>query len=167
MFAISRRPLRRFAGTGAAAFLLSAAVVGLAPAPASAHSLSDIVRSSEGCGWSSGSYTNQDSRSAVNRNGSRYGTVYLLWSGTYGENCVVTRKESWHGTLTWTNAELHYRSSGSGAEGVVQDEGQYGHYAAITQKTSGHCVRFLGSISSGGHGGPLATGSRDEWGNCG
>ncbi|WP_433444268.1 hypothetical protein [Nonomuraea sp. CA-141351] len=165
MSAFARHPFRRFANATAAT-LLSAAVIGLTSTPASAHSLSEVVRSSKGCGWSSGAYTTQDSRSAINRKGTRYGKVYLLWSSRYGQNCVVTLKSSWHGTATFTQAVLFYRSSGSGAEGDVEDNGQYRHYAAVAEHTSGQCVRFYGAISSGGHGGPLAQGSRNAWGNC-
>ncbi|MEU6787432.1 hypothetical protein ABZ912_50290 [Nonomuraea angiospora] len=166
MSAIARHSYRRFANASAAALLLSAAVVGLTSTPASAHGLSEIVRSSKGCGWPSGGYTTQDSRSAVNRKGTKYGKVYLLRSSKYGQHCVVTLKSSWHGTATFTQAVLYYRSSGSGAEGNVEDNGRYGHYAAVAGLTSGQCVRFYGAISSGGHGGPLAQGSRNTWGNC-
>ncbi|MFD9941230.1 hypothetical protein ACFWYW_44570 [Nonomuraea sp. NPDC059023] len=161
-----RDPFRRLAPAAAGTLLLSAAVIGLAPAPAAAHSLSAAVRSSQGCGWSSGGYKVQDSRSVVNRKGTRYGTVYLLWSSRYGQNCVVTLKSAWHGRATFTQAALFYRSSGSGAEGVEEDDGRYRHYAAAKQNTAGQCVRFYGAISSGGHGGPLAQGARNGWGNC-
>ncbi|WP_433513234.1 hypothetical protein ACQP2T_58025 [Nonomuraea sp. CA-143628] len=166
MSAFARHPFSRFAGSTAATLLLSAAVIGLTSTQASAHSLSEVVRSSKGCGWSSGGYTTQSSRSAINRKGTKYGKVYLLWSSKYGENCVVTLKSSWHGRATFTQAVLYYRSSGSGAEGNADDNGRYRHFAAAVEHTSGQCVRFYGAISSGGHGGPLAQGSRNAWGNC-
>ncbi|MEV4070217.1 hypothetical protein ACGFJC_27125 [Nonomuraea fuscirosea] len=166
MSALARRPLRKIVNASACTLLFVTAAIGLTATPASAHSLSGAVRSPKGCGWSSGGYTTQDSRAVVNRKGTRYGRVYLLWSGKYGQNCVVTLKSAWHGRATFTQAALFYRSSGSGAEDVVKDDGRLRHYAAVKQHTAGQCVRFYGAVSSGGHGGPLAEGARDSWGNC-
>ncbi|MFC7331119.1 hypothetical protein [Marinactinospora rubrisoli] len=127
--------------------------------PASAHTLEEAVRSPSGCGWSSGGYDTLDSEPVTTGSGTRYGTVYLLWSSTYQQNCVVTLKSSYHGTSTRTGAGLSIQDVGR-----YGDDGSYAHYAAVARDAAGRCVAYEGYIYSPG--GTQAWGGRPSWGNC-
>ncbi|OOC54092.1 MULTISPECIES: hypothetical protein [Nocardiopsis] len=152
----------------AVAMAIASAALLLSPAAASAHTLGDAARSSGGCGWASGSYTTLDSRpirrwSGSGWNGAQTGTVYLLWSNTYQENCVVTLKSHAHGTSTLTTAILYLYNPPEGD--AYTDRGNYGHYAAVSRSAAGRCVRFHGSIDTTD--GSTSQGTRTTWGNCG
>ncbi|MFC4562423.1 hypothetical protein ACFO4E_11220 [Nocardiopsis mangrovi] len=138
---------RRAARAGGRISVLAAALLGVVLAtagPAAAHTLDEAVRAGDGCGWSSGGYINQDSGAATTNSGTRLGTVYLLWSGTYQENCVVTLKthSSVHGVATWTESYLYMHPS----TGFHRDGDYYSHYAAAEGPTRGVCVSYQGEI---------------------
>ncbi|NKY99601.1 hypothetical protein [Nocardiopsis alborubida] len=150
---------RTLARAGAALALTAATLFALS-APASAHTLDQAARASAGCAWISGSYSTLHSSPVTTAGGATYGRVYLLWSSTYGQNCVVTLKTgSTHGTPTYTRASL-YLQNGSGAH----ETGDYSHYAAASRAAAGVCVRYSGAIR--GTTGTLATGGRSNWANC-
>ncbi|WP_159945026.1 MULTISPECIES: hypothetical protein [unclassified Nocardiopsis] len=153
----------RFIKKALSALGLSASMLFLAAAPASAHTLDEAVRAGAGCGWTSGSYSTLHSAAVTTNGGTRYGTAYLLWSNTYQQNCVVTIKSgATHGVSTRTAAYLYL--SGSGNE-YYYDDGNYAHYAARAYGAGGRCVAYAGIIY--GTSGTLATGGRSEYGNCG
>ncbi|KIH99855.1 hypothetical protein LP52_04970 [Streptomonospora alba] len=154
MFSRSRRAYGRVAlivSVIAAGVLVSAS-------PASAHTLNQAVRAPAGCAWLSGGYSQLDSDAVETSSGTRYGTVYLLWSNTYRQNCVVTRKTgSLHGTSTWTDATLYRQDGGSS-----WNRSNFSHYAAASAATGGVCVKYRGIIRSGqgSSGGTKAEGGR-------
>jgi hypothetical protein len=164
-YRLELKMLRLVRRSAIAALTATALVAGLTlvATPASAHSLDTAVRASAGCGWSSGSYSIRDQRAVTNAAaGVRLGTVYLLWHGGRGENCVVTRKTgSSHGTASQTSAIL----TRQGLSGVA-DIGQFSHYAAAAGFARNVCVKFLGTIKHPTTG-VLAAGGRSTWGNCG
>ncbi|MDT0330307.1 hypothetical protein [Nocardiopsis lambiniae] len=135
----------------------------LAVAPASAHSLDQAVRAPAGCAWLSGGYSALHSSAVTTPAGTRYGTVYLLWSNTYRQNCVVTLKTSFHGTPTWTTSTLWLQNGSR-----YREQGNYGHFASTTAAAAGVCVAYWGTISStpGSTGGITASGGRLEYDNC-
>ncbi|WP_174546320.1 hypothetical protein [Nocardiopsis dassonvillei] len=140
-----------------------ASVLFLTAVPASAHTLDQAVRAGAGCGWTSGSYTTLHSAGARNSaSGINYGTVYLLWSSTYQENCVVTLKTGpAHGVESRTTAYLMLQSPNE----TVGDDDNYAHYAAVSYPARGRCVAYIGSMYLPGVG--LASGGRITYGNCG
>ncbi|MFC4560501.1 hypothetical protein ACFO4E_01390 [Nocardiopsis mangrovi] len=146
---------------------LFAAALALAAPPASAHTVEDAVRAPAGCSWLTGGYDTLHSSPVTTSSGAVYGRVYLLWSGTYQQNCVITLKPEgspFHGTATWTQAELFIQPNGR-----YYEQGDYGHYASTRAATAGLCVAYAGTIRSapGSSGGTVATGGRSSWGNCG
>ncbi|WP_159940620.1 MULTISPECIES: hypothetical protein [unclassified Nocardiopsis] len=149
----------------ATALAVLLAVVCATASPASAHTLGSAVTSSTGCGWSNGAYTILHSSTISVVEEGRQGTVYLLWNGTYGQNCVVTLKTGpSHGTQTWTWARLYIRTASGGYE-TRYDEGDYAHYAAKSASTRGVCVAYQGGIE--GLNGQDGYAGRTEYGNCG
>ncbi|MGW0561745.1 hypothetical protein ACWDZ4_14310 [Streptomyces sp. NPDC003016] len=96
-----------------------------------------------------------DSRTILNPAGAENGTVYLLWSGTYGENCVVTPTTAGHGISQSMSARLGVQGVGS-----YTDSGTCSHFAAVSRNAAGKCVNSSGSISGSSAG-------RDSYGNCG
>lgn len=150
-----------------AAMILSIVAAGalVSASPASAHTVEQAVRAPAGCAWLSGGYSILHSDAVETSSGTRYGTVYLLWSNTYRQNCVITRKTgSLHGTSTWTDATLYIQNGGSS-----WNRSNYSHYAAATAAAGGKCVAYRGIIRSGqgSSGGIKAEGGRNSWGNCG
>ncbi|MFJ9552511.1 hypothetical protein ACIRPH_01765 [Nocardiopsis sp. NPDC101807] len=146
-----------------AALSVIASVLFLTAAPASAHTLDQAVRAGSGCGWTSGSYTTLHSDGAHYRpTGIQYGTIYLLWSSTYQENCVVTLKISLaHGVESRTSAYLYMLSP---AERVGDDD-NYAHYAAVSYPARGRCVAYTGYVYVPFVG--PASGGRSAYDNCG
>jgi hypothetical protein len=154
------RGIRRTLARSAAALSLVAAALFVSTSPASAHTLDEAVRASAGCAWLSGSYNNLHSSPVRTSGGTTYGTVHLLWSSTYRQNCVVTLKTgSTHGVATTTRAELFLQSGGS-----YWEQGDFAHYAAASAATAGVCVAYQGRIQ--GTSGTWATGGRSTWDNC-
>lgn len=154
------RGIGRNIARSAAALTMVAAALFAYSAPASAHTLESAVRSAEGCSWLTGGYSTLHSDAVQTSGGSTYGTVYLLWSSTYQQNCVVTRKTgATHGVATYTRAELWLQN-----DRYYYEQGNYSHYASTRAAAAGVCVAYRGSIR--GTGGVLATGGRPEWGNC-
>ncbi|CAM4146866.1 hypothetical protein NOGI109294_25980 [Nocardiopsis gilva] len=149
------------------AMIVSVLTAGLlvSASPASAHTVGQAVRAPAGCAWISGGYSTLDSSPVKTSSGTRYGTVYLLWSNEYRQNCVITRKTgSLHGTSTWTDATLYTQDGGT-----YWNRGNLSHYAAATAAAAGKCVKYRGIIRSGkgSTGGTKAQGGRGSWGNCG
>ncbi|TDC07378.1 hypothetical protein E1267_13665 [Nonomuraea longispora] len=138
------------------------ASVAFVASPASAHTLSQAVVSDKGCGWSNGSYT-QLKREDLwdDKNNMPLGEVYVLWSGTYQENCVVTlRVGRADGVAGYTEAMLERQG-----KKPITDEGNYAHYAAVSAKAAGTCIRWMGSIKRIYGGGIIAT-TTTRWQFC-
>ncbi len=141
------------------AFMVSTVV--MTAVPASAHTLEQAVRAGAGCGWSSGGYTIQDSQTLRTSNGVQLGSIYLMWSSTYQENCVVTLKTgSVHGVSSHVEAHLTGIRSGN-----FPDTGSYAHYAAAHASLRGECVAYRGSITAPN--GDHASSRLVEFGWCG
>lgn len=151
----------RFIKSILAALSVTASMLFVTAVPASAHTLNEAVRSTAGCGWVSGSYNTLHSAPIVTQAGARHGTAYLLWSGTYQENCVVALKSgATHGVPTFTAAYLYL-----GGSEYYNDQGNYAHYAARAFGAAGRCVAYAGIIYTTN--GTVATGGRAEYANCG
>ncbi|MFH9740439.1 hypothetical protein ACH4MA_22495 [Streptomyces roseolus] len=152
----NRRRLTRITATMT---LVVAAFLGGTATPAAAHDNRQAIY--EGCGWSSG-YTELDRETIYNPAGALMGSVFLLWNGSKGQNCVVTHQfySAGHGIPVKMVATLGIRSSGSGAITYRTDTGNYGHFAAVKEYTTGQCVNFRGEIAG-------SVAGRNEWGNCG
>ncbi len=133
-----------------------------AASPASAHTLREAVRSAQGCGWSNGSYTvllRHDLWDDLNN--MPLGEVYVLWSGTYQENCVVTlRVARADGVASHTEAVLERQG-----RTTVRDEGNYAHYAAASGYAADTCIKWTGSIEAIYGGGVYGT-TTTEWRYC-
>jgi hypothetical protein len=157
------RNLKRAFPRAAMVLSMIAATLTLAVTPASAHTLGEAVRAPAGCAWVSGGYSTLHSSAVTTPGGTRYGTVYLLWSNTYRQNCVITLKTSFHGTPTWTTSTLWLQNGLT-----YRERGDFGHFTATTAAAAGVCVAYRGTISStsGSTGGTTATGGRNEWDNC-
>ncbi|MFC4010068.1 hypothetical protein ACFOY2_22765 [Nonomuraea purpurea] len=153
-----RRILQR---TGVALGLALASTM-FAASPASAHDLSSVVTSEQGCGWPNGSYSVLDWADIPDRrNNITLATGYLLWNGQYQENCVVTKRVGQaHGVTGFTEAILERQG-----KNPVSDSGQYAHYAAVSAYAAGTCVKWWSSIQTLG-GGPIWGTGRSSWGNC-
>jgi hypothetical protein len=130
--------------------------------PASAHTLHEAVVSSQGCGWPNGSYktlTREDLWD--DRNNMPLGEVYVLWSGTYQENCVLTlRVGRADGVASYTEAVLERQG-----RSTIRDEGNYAHFAAASGSAAGTCIRWTGSIKAIYGGGIIGTTST-QWRYC-
>ncbi|TDE60313.1 hypothetical protein E1295_00245 [Nonomuraea mesophila] len=127
-------------GLGLGLVLASMAFVA---SPASAHTIAQAVVSDQGCGWANGSYT-QLKREDIwdDKNNMPLGEVYVLWNGTYQENCVVTlRVGRADGVAGYTEAVLERQG-----KAIVKDVGNYAHFAAASAKAAGTCIRWTGYI---------------------
>lgn len=167
MFVLKEAPIERFRRTLARTVLLpvlTAFALLSTALPASAHTLDEAVRSSAGCKWSGGGYSVLDSDAVRLSSGTRVGSVYLLWSGTYQQNCVVTlRTGAAHGVVGTTAAYLYIQTStGYRSE---HDIDAYAHFAAVPAATRGVCVGYEGSVAFGGNRGFGGRGT--QWDNCG
>ncbi|GAB3473374.1 hypothetical protein [Nocardiopsis coralliicola] len=157
-----RTPRRLFTRIGLTLVLVLAAMPFVA-SPASAHTLGQAVVSDLGCGWKDGRYT-ELTREDIWDSGNNMplGEVYVLWSGSYQENCVVTlRVGRADGVASYTEAVLERRGSST-----VTDEGEYAHYAAASGYAPGTCIRWTGSIKAIYGGGIYGT-TTTEWRYCG
>ncbi|WP_049575888.1 hypothetical protein [Streptomyces sp. SBT349] len=132
-----------------------------APSTASAHTIDQAVAASDGCAWGDDAeYLTLHSDLIQTSAGEILGTGFLLWSGTFQENCVVTLKAgAAHGVSTWTEAQLHTEDGSTWG-----DAGAFGHYAAVYAPTGGQCVAYTVVITSPS--GEEATGGRPEFANC-
>ncbi|GAB3430614.1 hypothetical protein [Actinophytocola sediminis] len=158
---MSRTYRRVFARIGLTMGLALASVT-LGAAPASAHTLGEAVVSAQGCGWSNGAYT-ELTRTDIWDDGNNMplGEVYVLWSGSYQENCVVTlRVGRAHGVASYTEAVLERQG-----RPTITDEGNYAHYAAASGKAAGTCIRWTGSIGAI-YGGGIHGITTTEWQYC-
>ncbi|QFG20487.1 hypothetical protein [Actinomadura sp. WMMB 499] len=153
---------RTVARAGVALGLVLASTT-LMAAPASAHTIREAVVAGSGCGWSNGDYrilTREDLWD--NKNNMPLGEVYVLWSGSYQENCVVTlRVGRADGVRSYTEAVLERRGMKT-----LTDEGNYAHYAAVSGYAAGTCIRWTGSIKAIYGGGIYGT-TTTEWRYCG
>jgi hypothetical protein len=130
--------------------------------PASAHTLREAVVSAQGCGWPNGQYT-QLTREDLwdDRNNMPLGEVYVLWNGSYQENCVVTlRVGRADGVASYTEAVLERQGMST-----VRDEGNYAHYAAASGYAANTCIRWTGSIGAIYGGGIYGT-TTTQWRYC-
>ncbi|WP_026403480.1 hypothetical protein [Actinomadura rifamycini] len=157
------RTYRRMLVRIASAFGLVLAALTFAASPASAHTIGQAVVSEQGCGWPNGDYrilTREDLWD--DRNNMPLGEVYVLWNGTYQENCVVTlRVGRAHGVATYTEAVLERQG-----KATLTDEGSYAHYAAVSGYAPGTCIRWTGSIKAIYGGGIIGT-TTTQWRYCG
>jgi hypothetical protein len=88
-----------------------------------------------------------------------WATVYLLWNGGNGNNCVVTIKRVNVGTPTYTAATLETPS------GKTTDAGSFRYYAGpVKRYARGICVRW-GGVASDTAGQRFAVYS--GWEHCG
>ncbi|MEO3799536.1 hypothetical protein [Nonomuraea sp. B1E8] len=158
---MSRTYRRILARTGVACGLGLASIMFVA-SPASAHTLSQAVVSEQGCGWPNGAYTELTREDLWdNGNNMPLGEVYVLWNGTYQENCVVTlRVGRADGVASYTEAVLERQGMKT-----IKDEGNYAHYAAASGKAAGTCIRWTGSIKAIYGGGIYGTTST-QWKYC-
>ncbi|TDC91435.1 hypothetical protein E1292_42595 [Nonomuraea deserti] len=158
---MSRTSRRILVRVGLACGLGLASIMFVA-SPASAHTLREAVVSEQGCGWPNGAYT-QLTREDLWDNGNNMplGEVYVLWSGSYQENCVVTlRVGRADGVASYTEAVLERQGMKT-----IKDEGNYAHYAAASGKAAGTCIRWTGSIKAIYGGGIYGTTST-QWRYC-
>lgn len=137
------------------------APISFAASPASAHTIGEAVVSEQGCGWPNGRYTTLTREDLWDdRNNMPLGEVWVLWNGTYQENCVVTlRVGRADGVASYTEAVLE-RQGGS----TIRDEGNYAHYAAAAGYAAGTCIRWTGSIKAIYGGGIYGT--TTQWRYC-
>ncbi|MGW3345107.1 hypothetical protein ACWDA3_17480 [Nonomuraea rubra] len=138
------------------------ASLALTASPASAHTLREAVVSGSGCGWPNGSYQ-QLTREDLwdDRNNMPLGEVYVLWSSSYQENCVVTlRVGRADGVAGYTEAVLERQG-----RPTLRDEGNYAHYAAVSGYAAGTCIRWTGSIKAIYGGGIYGT-TTTQWRYC-
>ncbi|TCP56814.1 hypothetical protein EV191_101760 [Tamaricihabitans halophyticus] len=159
---MSRLYRRMFARLGITVGLVLASITFVAT-PASAHTIGEAVVSPQGCNWSNGGYT-QLRRTDLwdNQNNMPLGEVYVLWSGTYQENCIVTlRVGRADGVASYTEAVLERQGMST-----IRDEGNYSHFAAAKGKAAGTCIRWTGSIAAI-YGGRIHGTTVTEWQHCG
>ncbi|GLW05922.1 hypothetical protein Misp01_10520 [Microtetraspora sp. NBRC 13810] len=72
------------------------------------------------------------------------GTVYLLWNGSAGRNCVTTLKRTSLGTATATSAYLEVQGSAR-----ITDSGNFGYYAGpVRAAAANKCVKWGGKAGS-------------------
>lgn len=86
----------------------------------------------------------------LDASGVHHGTVYLMWNGTAGANCVVTVKHRNRGTATTTSAYLE-------PEGAtrVTNSGAFFNYAGPVRKAAPNCVRWGGATGGVAYNSPL------------
>ncbi|PRX49341.1 peptidase M23-like protein [Prauserella shujinwangii] len=78
-------------------------------------------------------------------------TVYLLYDGSTGRNCVATIKNSGVGTESALSAYLEVEGASR-----VTDSGQYAYYAGpVRAEAASTCVRWGGSAGSASYDSPL------------
>lgn len=81
----------------------------------------------------------------LNALGPNFGTVYLYYNRTNGNNCVFTEKAVARGTRTSVTALLCRGSDGQ----CVSDSGNYLSYAGpVYLFARGQCVRWGGSVTN-------------------
>ncbi|MFI6452708.1 N-acetylmuramoyl-L-alanine amidase [Streptosporangium amethystogenes] len=79
------------------------------------------------------------------------GTVYLLYNGSTGQNCVTTIKSTSIGTASATSAYLEVQGATR-----VTDSGNFAYYAGpIRASGAGKCVKWGGKIGSAGYDSPF------------
>ncbi|WP_336214200.1 spore-associated protein A [Nonomuraea sp. LPB2021202275-12-8] len=93
--------------------------------------------------------------------GKLWATVYLLYNGGNGYNCVVTMKATDLGTATYTEARIQV----SGSSTIHRDRGNFTTYAGpVRVNAAGKCVQY-GGIASDRAGQRFQ--SLSSWGHCG
>ncbi|GAA3689154.1 hypothetical protein GCM10022224_063290 [Nonomuraea antimicrobica] len=138
------------------------ASIAFVASPASAHTLREAVVSEQGCGWPNGAYT-QLIRNDLwdDQNNMPLGEVYVLWNGTYQENCVVTlRVGRADGVASYTEAVLERQG-----RTTIRDEGNYAHYAAASGYAADTCIKWTGSIKAI-YGGLIYGSTTTSWRFC-
>ncbi|MFI6452707.1 M23 family metallopeptidase [Streptosporangium amethystogenes] len=79
------------------------------------------------------------------------GTVYLLYNGSNGYNCVTTIKSTSIGTASATSAYLEVQGATR-----VTDSGNFAYYAGpIRASGAGKCVKWGGKVGSAGYDSPF------------
>ncbi|MEU8321502.1 M23 family metallopeptidase [Nonomuraea sp. NPDC048881] len=112
--------------------------------------------SSKNCGGSSNPYTPQEACGAgydvIDSAGlGTDGTVYLLYNGSNGNNCVVTMKAKSLGTATATTAYLEVQGSTR-----KTDSGNYGYYAGpVYAAAANTCVKWGGKAGASAYDSPF------------
>lgn len=93
--------------------------------------------------------------------GKLWATVYLLYNGGNGNNCVVTMKKTDIGTATYAEARIQV----SGSSTIHRDRGNFTSYAGpVRVNAAGKCVHY-GGIASDRAGQRFQ--SLSSWGHCG
>ncbi|MFR9676866.1 hypothetical protein [Streptomyces sp. TR06-5] len=90
----------------------------------------------------------------VGNQGSNWGTTYLYYDASSGENCAVTVKSDlgYKGTASLTRVQLERCSSSTphvcgDTDASVEDSGQYAYYAGpITLNAAGKCINIATEI---------------------
>ncbi|TCB98462.1 hypothetical protein E0H26_08775 [Micromonospora zingiberis] len=156
---------RRLLATAGALAMAVAGMVTLSASPASAHSQAEAIAAACGSGYG---IVSDGTRAVTTPSGTVYGYVHLAYNSSNGNNCVVTRKTSYHGTPTRTRAQIGVQQA-NGSIVTYDDAGDFSHYANVIRFASGRCVTYFGwiwSTPTGGNG-TLASGGRTTLGNCG
>ncbi|HEU5108440.1 MAG TPA: M23 family metallopeptidase, partial [Micromonosporaceae bacterium] len=79
------------------------------------------------------------------------GTVYLLYDGGTGRNCVTTIKSTSVGTASPVSAHLQVQGSTK-----VTDSGSFAYYAGPVSRVAGNtCVKWGGSVGSSSYTSPF------------
>ncbi|MET9344793.1 spore-associated protein A [Nonomuraea sp. NPDC003804] len=91
-----------------------------------------------------------------------WATVYLLYNGGNGYNCVVTWKNANVGVRTYTEARIQVQGSST----IYRNGGDFTTYAGpVRVQAAGKCVQF-GGVASDAPGGQRFQ-SLSPWGHCG
>ncbi|REE98247.1 hypothetical protein [Thermomonospora umbrina] len=153
---------RRILHRAGAALGLALGTTVFAASPASAHTIGEAVVSNQGCGWANGGYTVLQRDDLWDRdNNMPLGEVYVLWNGTYRENCIVTlRVGRADGVASWTEAVLERQGMPT-----LRDEGNYAHYAAVSGYAAGTCIKWTGAIQKI-YGGGIIASTTTTWRYC-
>ncbi|MBB3059807.1 exo-alpha-sialidase [Microbulbifer rhizosphaerae] len=103
--------------------------------------------------------------SVINSHGLSGGTVYLLWNGSSGQNCVVTIKTSNTDSPSSVSASLQVKGGTK-----VTDSGSFNYYAGpVKESVSNQCVKWGGSVGSSSWESPFehcrSNITTKDWGN--
>ncbi|MPZ83679.1 MAG: hypothetical protein GEV28_26120 [Actinophytocola sp.] len=131
-------------------------VLGFAPGTASAAS--NPYTPTGVCG---SSYYTLNSMPVKTNSGATWGRVYLLYSSSTKNNCVVTLKSSYVGTKTTTTA---YAEADNGR--IAYDSGNFAYYAADYVYAPGSCVMYGGYVYSGPNSSGTYAYAHSDWGWC-
>ncbi len=129
---------------------MAAAAVAFAPAASAADLASPSANAAEnyGCvGSLIDSYP-------IGNQGSIWGTTYLYYDASTGDNCAAAVKSSggWKGTATLTRVQMERCASSTpgtcgDTDASIEDSGQYAYYAGpVTLNAGGKCINITAEI---------------------